>query len=137
MSFGDFHPLVIHFPIALLSTSFFFDVLQWKWPQRGFHHVSFWNLSLGLAASIAAVATGFAADLLVGHMEWPFDPLKTHGVWQLTSLVIFMGLWIPARRQISVTDSPILPISTLVIKGLAVALLFYGSHLGAILADRI
>ncbi|RMF09426.1 MAG: DUF2231 domain-containing protein [Candidatus Neomarinimicrobiota bacterium] len=136
MSFGDFHPLVIHFPIALFGASFFFDVLHLRWKHQGFPVAAHWNLRLALLASVAAASTGFAADRLVGHFIWPFVPWKTHGFLQLLALAVFVAVWVWEIRQHKTPRQP-LPPFWIGLKGLAVAILYYGSHLGAVLADRI
>ena len=48
------HPMVVHFPIALLLASILFDVLAFRWRSQQFRDTSFSLLVLGiLAAGVA------------------------------------------------------------------------------------
>lgn len=70
---SDWHPLVIHFPIALLSTSVVFDFIYYYSKNKDLLVASWWILLTGLIASIAAIASGIIDDSLIGHFGavWP------------------------------------------------------------------
>lgn len=54
------HPLVVHFPIALLLTAAFFDLLYLRQPDRAtFRDTSYWLLGLGLAGALVSIAVGW------------------------------------------------------------------------------
>ena len=52
------HPLVVHFPIALLFTSVFFDLLGIITEKKNFRQTAFWLLILGLIGGIVAAIFG-------------------------------------------------------------------------------
>ena len=57
------HPLVIHFPLALWLTSFFFDLLAWRRPDPMFRRVACWLVGLGMFWACVGIAFGWL-DLL-------------------------------------------------------------------------
>jgi uncharacterized membrane protein len=128
------HNQVIHFPIALLSTSALFDLLGVFSGHKKLYSAAWYTLLLGTIAAIVAVLTGFIADRIYGHMSAPFPIIETHGSMQISASVIFFALliWRHVNRQ--ATAKP--PLIYLIVSVLAVLVLFYGAHLGAGLADR-
>jgi uncharacterized membrane protein len=138
MGLTDIHPLFIHFPIALLSTGFMFDLLAIIFKKEVFQPVGWWNLSLGILSSVFAVLTGFVADWNYGHFEIPFPIFDTHGSVQLMSIfcyfVMFVWRW-KLNKALPISFRSLL--GYFVLGLVATSLLFYGGHLGAILAGRI
>ncbi|MFQ6608545.1 MAG: DUF2231 domain-containing protein [Fidelibacterota bacterium] len=130
------HPLFIHFPIALLSTSVLFDILGVLFRNKSLHYAGWWCLLVGVISSLAAIATGFIADSIYGHMANPIPLFQTHGVVQLLASFMFIGLLIWRIKE--KTELPVKPILFfyLGLSGVAVMILFYGAHLGAHLAGR-
>ncbi len=61
------HPLLIHFPIALLLTSLLLDVLAAALKRPELHQVALWNLGLGVAGAGVAVWTGLRAAEIAKH----------------------------------------------------------------------
>lgn len=138
MALTEIHPLLIHFPIALLSVSLLCDGLGLLLKQVELERVGWWNLVLGLISALGSVVTGFLADTEIGHMAYPFPIFKVHGSTQLLATLLFSALFL-WRRQ-SRGDLPRGSYQTqlyLVLGSLAVGLLFYGGHLGARLAGRV
>lgn len=54
----NIHPLVVHFPIALLPVGALFYLLGWLTGKESFGWMALWVLGLGVLGAIAAVATG-------------------------------------------------------------------------------
>ena len=52
------HPLVVHFPIALLLTAVLLDLAALVLRRPGLHRIALWNLSLGALGAGIAVLTG-------------------------------------------------------------------------------
>ncbi len=135
--FDNIHPLFIHFPIALYATAYFFDVLGYILKQRKFLVAGWYNLTMGVVASLFTVATGFMADTKYGHMQEPFPIYKSHGSLMILAVFGFIALF--AWRF---EDRPGLPgkpksnLAYLIVQSLLLGLVFFGSHLGAILGDR-
>ena len=58
------HPMVVHFPIALLLASTLFDALAFRWRSQQFRETSLSLLSLGILAAGAAVLGLADGDLV-------------------------------------------------------------------------
>ncbi len=129
------HNQLIHFPIALLSASFLFDIAALILKNDKLITAGWYTLILGVMFGLAAIITGFIADQLYGHMRLPFPLFTTHGAIQMITWLCFFGLAVfrysPKRRFST------LSVWYYFIGLLAVVVLFYGSYLGAVLAGRI
>lgn len=135
MSITDLHPMVIHFPIALLTMSVLFDGAGIFSKNSSLMHAGEWNLNFGLLFAIAGIITGTIADRDFGHMDSPFPILSTHGSVQIISIVGFAGLWIWRKKiESELFTSGKLYVSTGI---LLIGILYYGSHLGILLSGRI
>ena len=88
------HPLVIHFPIALLSSAILFDFLYITSKQNDLSQIGWWILLLGLISSGAGIATGIWADSLIGHLGSVFPIWNNHGWVQIFSCILFLILFI-------------------------------------------
>ena len=94
MELTEVHPLFVHFPIALLSVGYFFDVLYVVFKKTELESAGWWNLFLGIISSFVTIVTGFVADWEYGHFESPFPVFDTHGSIQLLSVFLFSGLFV-------------------------------------------
>ena len=90
---SDFHYLLLHFPIALFTSAFLFDSLNF-FRNKKFPDLGFYNLSMGVAFSILTIISGFITDNDIGHMDniWPIH--LTHGAIQIIVSVLFLSLWL-------------------------------------------
>ena len=135
---NNIHPLFIHFPIALFATGYLFDLIGIFFNRPKFLIVGWYNLLIGIPSLLAAVITGFLADTLYGHMMEPFPLHDTHGI-----IMLFSGLVLIILTAIRFKFQPEFPgdkrtkIVLLLVHGLALVIIFYGAHLGAILGERI
>jgi uncharacterized membrane protein len=102
---GAFHPLVVHFPIALLLTAAFLELVSvWKKESSGLRSAIAVNLTLGTVAAIVAVALGWLDAAHIG-----FEPdLKPVLAWhRLLGTSVAVGslittiLWFRARTNLS------------------------------------
>lgn len=106
------HPMVVHFPIALLSASVLFDLLGGKWRSQDFHAASLYSLVLGMAGAVIALASGAMAEEAVEHSGIPVRALEIHEALAFASTAMFAGLlglrvgqwlgWMQARRPVTV-----------------------------------
>jgi len=86
------HPIVVHFPIALLCASVAFDALASRWPTGGLRETSLYTLLAGVMAAGLAVVTGGMEEDLAKRAGAPESVLELHeGLGQVT-LVIFVVL---------------------------------------------
>ena len=61
------HPLIVHFPIALLLTSVGLDAAALILRRPGWHRIALWNLVLGTLGAGAAVYSGLRAEEVAKH----------------------------------------------------------------------
>ncbi len=61
------HPMLVHFPIALLYLALLMDILSRliRSPERFFDRSSFWLIFLGLVAGVCAAAAGVISEQFV------------------------------------------------------------------------
>jgi uncharacterized membrane protein len=67
-----YHPLIVHFPVALWLTSFLFDLLFLGTGDRFYERGARLLIGLGLLGAVAAIASGFV----------DFRPLVAQGIGQ-------------------------------------------------------
>ncbi|MCL6554134.1 MAG: hypothetical protein K6W08_13590 [Firmicutes bacterium] len=67
-----YHPLVVHFPVALWLTSALFDILYLRGGQRFHLRAGQYLIGLGLLAAVGSVVTGFV----------DYGPLVREGIGQ-------------------------------------------------------
>tara|TARA_Y100000741_G_scaffold323302_1_gene273480 strand:- start:17908 stop:18312 length:405 start_codon:yes stop_codon:yes gene_type:complete len=132
---SDWHPLVIHFPIALISTSVAFDYLFYFTNRKDISGASWWTMFVGLISSLAAIASGIIDDSLIGHLGSVSPIWHNHGAMQIITIIGFALLFYIKTSKEELYKKYI--IHYLVSGAILVAILFYGAHLGAQLSGRI
>ncbi len=89
----NIHPMVIHFPIALLGSAALFYVLAWVFASETFASAGFMILIFGTISAAAAVGTGLYAE---GGVMVSFSVrdhlLHHHKYFMLTTLGISIAL---------------------------------------------
>lgn len=137
MPFSEFHPLFIHFPIALLSTAILFDCIYFITDKQDLEIAGRWTMLTGLLSAAGGIATGILADTKIGHFGSVLPIWNNHGWIQVFSIVIFTLLFIWRSKKGSLPKRSDKKWTYLFLGVMAVITLFYGSHLGAKLANRI
>ena len=134
-SLDQIHNQVIHFPIALLSASVLFDFIGYFSNNIKMYSTSWYLLILGTLSALSAVLTGFIADSAQGHMSEPFPIFTTHGSTQIFASLLFLSLlvWRYVNKRTETKPSRVYLSTSMV----GILILFYGGHLGAIIAGRI
>lgn len=95
----NWHPLFVHFPIALLSmaTLFFLSLGFFrKYPiQSQLRVMAYWNLWLGTGFAVIAATAGWFAYNSVAHDTVSHVAMTDHRNWALVTLTvyIFISLW--------------------------------------------
>ena len=133
------HPLFIHFPIALLSTGLFFDILAMIFHHEDLEHAGFWCMLMGIISCLFSNITGLMAFLSEGELlDLPNWSYRFHFLiaWCIT-FVIAVLFWARIKFQLNLRYSPLKRFLYLMIHILTVGILFYGAHLGAKAAERI
>lgn len=92
----SFHPLIVHFPIALFLFGVFLEALGHFRKLPELRTLAIWNLAFGAIASLGAVTTGIAAWLRLG---FPLEGnVLTHLLLGSSSAILMcvIAIW---RRQ--------------------------------------
>ena len=131
------HPLSIHFPIALLTCAYAFELGGLFLKKVSMSNSAMWCQIAGTLSLIPAIISGFWADESYGHIDDPFPIHETHGSMLILVAVGFSSLLIwRLKGKMKLPPKPLLFVY-LGLNGLLVLLMTYGSHLGAILGERI
>lgn len=126
------HPMMIVFPLGLLSTAVVFDIVYYASGRAAFTTVSYYLLIAGLIGGVLAA--------IFGVIDWAAIPSGTraktigaiHGGTNAVGLVLFLGSWY--MRPSSIAE-PGAVAMILAFAGLAVALV--GGWLGGELVERL
>jgi len=86
------HPIVVHFPIALLCASVAFDALSSRWPDGGLRETSLYTLLAGVMGAALAVVTGGMEEELAERAGAPESVLELHESLGSVTLVVFVAL---------------------------------------------
>ena len=86
------HPIVVHFPIALLCVSVAFDALASRWPTGGLRETGLYTLLAGVVSAALAVATGGMEEDMAERAGAPESVLELHESLGTVTLVLFVAL---------------------------------------------
>ena len=99
------HPLIVHFPIALLFTSVFFDLLWIITENKNYRQTGFWLLILGLMGGVVAAIFGAWTEEAVEAAGVPELAVDRHETVAIIALIVFGVLlifrwWIKNRWSV-------------------------------------
>jgi uncharacterized membrane protein len=104
------HPLLVHFPIALLYTTVLFEVLGYLLKKEALRQTALWLLSLGLAGGVVAAIAGEWGEEFAEAAGVPEAAIDRHETFAILSLVAFGILlvfrlwrgrgWIPQNEAV-------------------------------------
>ncbi len=86
------HPMLVHFPIALLFASVLFDLIFFYTGREEFKKGGFWLLILGWVAGLAAVVSGGWSEEIVEKAGVPKAAIERHESFAVATLALFAGL---------------------------------------------
>lgn len=126
------HPILIVFPLGLLSTAVIFDVIYRIWDNPTFATVAYYMIAAGIIG-------GFLAAIF-GAIDWLAIPAGTraksvgtyHAVGNVVALLFFIGSWWLRRDA---PERPEMLASILSLAGAGFALV--GGWLGGELVERL
>jgi uncharacterized membrane protein len=96
-----YHPLVVHFPVALWLTSFLFDVLHAQTRDRFFASASSSLIGLGLLGAIVSIIAGFVdyVPLVAEGIGQAFvDRHRLHSLLAYATTLVYAGMWLARWR---------------------------------------
>ncbi|HHI9467489.1 TPA: DUF2231 domain-containing protein [Legionella anisa] len=136
----NWHPVFVHFTVALVTVSFIFYVLAYLVPYTQlktkaltfeFEVIARWGLWLAALISIATVAAGFYAFYTVKHSGISHAVMTTHRNWAITTaLILFLtACWSVWRYSQHKTLTLPFIFIILVIQGLVLVTGWYGGEL--------
>ncbi len=104
--FGRMHPLVLHFPIALILLAAGIEVLGLKWEHPQFARLVPFLLIVGAVGALAASGTGW----VFAHESYPRPALRWMLQWHrclgIAATVLAAGAaWIASRHATAETAS--------------------------------
>ena len=123
------HPLVVHFPIALLLTAVALDLLAVALKRPGWHRIALWNLALGTAGAGLAVWSGLRASEVAKHTFNIYQVMELHERLGISTLVTgsLITVWRLLMRDRLAGWARVVAIAMML--GMA-GTLAYGAHLG-------
>lgn len=95
----NFHPMVVHFPLALLSVAFLFDLLTFFITQKLKPWVRYTTLSLYAVGALSAIGVYFTGQAAADSVFMPAEAqtvLSSHADWALLT-VWFYSLYTMSR----------------------------------------
>lgn len=99
----NWHPLFVHFSIALLSMSTFFFVALKFVSKESINEqlkvLAYWNLWLGTGFAVVTVIAGWFAYNSVAHDTPSHEAMTDHRNWALVTLSVFVLISIWSVKQ--------------------------------------
>ncbi|HXF82870.1 MAG TPA: DUF2231 domain-containing protein [bacterium] len=96
------HPLVVHFPVALWLTSFLFDLLYLRTQERFYGLAARYLIGLGLLGASLAVVSGFAdyRPLVAQGIGQAFvDRHRLHSLLAYAATAVYLALFLLRWRR--------------------------------------
>ena len=126
------HPLIVHFPIAFLTTFFLLELVGVALRKENLRQTASWMLYFGAAGALGAVAAGLLAEDTVPHGEAVHEIMEWHG--RLGISVAVLASILAAWRLIAKGNfSPMAKALHLYVAALMLTCLFFGADLGGLM----
>lgn len=123
------HPMLVHFPIALLSASVFLDRLAQRGRREDARSAGRHTLLLGLVGALVSVISGHMAEEAVEHSGVPESVLEIHEKLGFATFWLFAGLLgLRAAEWLGLIEER--PLISIALGLLGVAVLFIASDYG-------
>lgn len=94
----NFHPLIVHFPIAFLTVFFFLDVAGTLFRRDNWRRIASVLLYFGVVGVLCAVVAGIHAASTITHGDAAHKVMETHE--QLGLIVAFLTITLAVWRVI-------------------------------------
>lgn len=131
----NWHPVFVHFTVALLSVAALFFLAAWfaasdRW-RRQWAAVAYWNLWIGTVLTAATVAAGWYAFDTVTHDDPSHTAMLAHRNWAIPTFAAFVALgvwgWRDHRKTRGISTAFLL--ATLAGTGLLLSTAWHGAEL--------
>ncbi len=126
------HPMLVHFPVALVVFAGILAVVAWIWNKPRLHQIARVNLIIGTLCAILTMISGLAAEGDVFTIDPQHDVLERHELLAMISLVLLvvLSVWAIWKRKDWALKVPTIFTIVLLIAHLAVVgTAFYGGKL--------
>lgn len=131
--FGELHPAIVHFPIALIVTAALAEALYMARRSRWLGDAARFMIAAGAWAAVPAAAAGFAeasGETFAGGAARVFSVHWVCGVVTAVMAFLAYGLGEGSRRSGQVWEQALYRIFLLISAAGALATGFFGSSLG-------
>jgi uncharacterized membrane protein len=85
------HPLLTHFPMALLSVTLLWDILGLIFKNTLWWHISFWSLVVGLAFAVPVLVTGLLDSVTIAKDSPEEKIMMLHMYVMLCAAALYLG----------------------------------------------
>jgi uncharacterized membrane protein len=127
----NFHPIVIHFPIAFLIAAFACEVMGLFLNHHYFKKTAKWTLFVGTITLGLAAFTGWLGHKTVAHSESSYALIEQHQRLGFITLGVFVGLVILRFIVLPKAEKKKrLMVLILIINMIGLGIMTWGSHLG-------
>jgi uncharacterized membrane protein len=133
---SNYHPLFVHFPIALWIAALLFELAARAAKNESLHRTACATLALGALAAVPAVLSGWSAEAAVPEAGAAHDVKELHETLMVTSSILsgvlaVLGLFVLPRRPLAALRAAFLA-GLLLLAGVASV----GADRGALLVYR-
>ncbi len=132
---ANVHPLLVHFPIALLTAFLIVELLAVIFKKENLEIVASWMLYLGTLGAMATVAAGWLAAQSIPHGSAVHDVMETHETlgFSVLALAVVLSLWhLFAGAPVSIMGRALHLLLAFVMVGLLTA----GADLGGLMVYK-
>ncbi len=126
------HPMLVHFPVALVVFAGILALAAWIWNKPRLHRIARVNLIIGTVCAILTVISGMAAAGDVFTIDPQHNVLERHQLMAAISLVLLvvLSVWAILKQKDWALKVPTIFTIVLLIAHLSVAgTAFYGAKL--------
>jgi uncharacterized membrane protein len=127
------HPMVVMFPVALLTTAVIFDLIHLVAGEPVLSQVAYWNILVGLVMGLVAAVPGLVDFLAIPGGTRARRVGLMHGLGNLCVLVLFFVVWLTRLRS---PDHEV-SVGGFVIEVVGITLATATAWLGGELMDRL
>ena len=132
---SNVHPLIVHFPIAFLTTYFLAEIAGLIMRSAGLRQLASGMLYLGAGAAVIAAAAGLIAAAEVPHGSQVHEIMEWHQrlMLSVSIIAIVLALW---RAFAGVTVSTMATGLSLFLSAAMMTLMVFGTDLGGFMVYR-